>query len=165
MRVFMLKEGKESGQGVGYLDDGTMVVVDQGRKALGKTIEVTVTSVLQTTAGKMIFCRWLDAPAPEEGSRKERSAVERRDPRNGREYRGPERREVDRRTEHWAVPAGPVPTGPVAAAAAQAAPLTPSVAPLVASVAPLGPSAEAARSPEEAVPPAAEVASRAAKAD
>jgi uncharacterized protein YacL len=62
MRVFMLKEGKESGQGVGYLDDGTMVVVDQGRKALGKTIEVTVTSVLQTTAGKMIFCRWPEAP-------------------------------------------------------------------------------------------------------
>jgi uncharacterized protein YacL len=62
MRVFMLKEGKESGQGVGYLDDGTMVVVDQGKRALGKTIEVTVTSVLQTTAGKMIFCRWPEAP-------------------------------------------------------------------------------------------------------
>jgi uncharacterized protein YacL len=62
MRVFMLKEGKEAGQGVGYLDDGTMVVVDQGKKALGKTIEVTVTSVLQTTAGKMIFCRWPEAP-------------------------------------------------------------------------------------------------------
>jgi uncharacterized protein YacL len=55
MRVFVLKEGKEPGQGVGYLDDGTMVVVDQGKRAIGRTIEVTVTSVLQTTAGKMIF--------------------------------------------------------------------------------------------------------------
>jgi uncharacterized protein YacL len=61
MRVFILKEGKEPGQGVGYLDDGTMVVVDQGKRALGKTIEVSVTSVLQTTAGKMIFCRWPEA--------------------------------------------------------------------------------------------------------
>jgi len=61
MRVFILKEGKEPGQGVGYLDDGTMVVVDQGKKALGRTIEVTVTSVLQTTAGKMIFGRFIDA--------------------------------------------------------------------------------------------------------
>src|SRR5262245_12492137 len=61
MRVFVLKEGKEAGQGVGYLDDGTMVVVDQGKRALGRTIEVTVTSVLQTTAGKMIFCRWPEA--------------------------------------------------------------------------------------------------------
>ena len=61
MRVFILKEGKEPSQGVGYLDDGTMVVVDQGKKALGRTIEVSVTSVLQTTAGKMIFCRWPEA--------------------------------------------------------------------------------------------------------
>ena len=61
MRVFIIKEGKEAGQGVGYLDDGTMVVVDQAKRALGKTIEVSVTSVLQTTAGKMIFCRWPEA--------------------------------------------------------------------------------------------------------
>jgi uncharacterized protein YacL len=68
LRVFILKEGKEAGQGVAYLDDGTMVVVDQGKRALGKTIEVTVTSVLQTTAGKMIFCRWPEAGAgPSEG--------------------------------------------------------------------------------------------------
>ncbi len=65
MRVFILKEGKEQGQGVGYLDDGTMVVVDQGKRALGKTIEVSVTSVLQTTAGKMIFCRWPEAGTAE----------------------------------------------------------------------------------------------------
>jgi uncharacterized protein YacL len=61
MRVFILKEGKESNQGVAYLDDGTMVVVDNARKMIGKTIDVAVTSVLQTTAGKMIFGRFLDA--------------------------------------------------------------------------------------------------------
>ncbi len=55
MRVFILKEGKEYSQGVAYLDDGTMVVVDNARKMIGKTIDVSVTSVLQTTAGKMIF--------------------------------------------------------------------------------------------------------------
>ena len=57
MRVFVLKEGKEYNQGVAYLDDGTMVVVENGRKLIGRTIEVTVTSVLQTTAGRMIFVR------------------------------------------------------------------------------------------------------------
>lgn len=55
MRVQVLKEGKEANQGVAYLDDGTMVVVDNGKKFLGKTVDVTVTSVLQTTAGRMIF--------------------------------------------------------------------------------------------------------------
>ena len=55
MRVFILKEGKEYNQGVAYLDDGTMVVVDNARKMIGKTIDIAVTSVLQTTAGKMIF--------------------------------------------------------------------------------------------------------------
>jgi uncharacterized protein YacL len=60
MRVFILKEGKEYNQGVAYLDDGTMVVVDNARKLIGKTIDVVVTSVLQTTAGKMIFGRFLD---------------------------------------------------------------------------------------------------------
>ncbi|MFI5294679.1 MAG: PIN/TRAM domain-containing protein [Thermodesulfovibrionales bacterium] len=57
MRVFVLKEGKEYNQGVAYLDDGTMVVVENGRKLLGRNIEVTVTSVLQTTAGRMIFAK------------------------------------------------------------------------------------------------------------
>ncbi len=60
MRVFILKEGKERDQGVAYLDDGTMVVVDNARKMIGRTIEITVTSVLQTTAGKMIFGRYND---------------------------------------------------------------------------------------------------------
>jgi len=58
MRVFILKEGKEKDQGVAYLDDGTMVVCDNSRKMIGQTIDVTVTSVLQTTVGKMIFGRY-----------------------------------------------------------------------------------------------------------
>ncbi|MGB7202308.1 MAG: TRAM domain-containing protein [Pyrinomonadaceae bacterium] len=57
MRVFILKEGKEFNQGVAYLDDGTMVVVDNARRLIGKTADIAVTSVLQTTAGKMIFGR------------------------------------------------------------------------------------------------------------
>jgi uncharacterized protein YacL len=61
MKVFILKEGKEYNQGVAYLDDGTMVVVDNARPMIGKTIDVVVTSVLQTTAGKMIFGRFIDA--------------------------------------------------------------------------------------------------------
>ena len=55
MKVFILKEGKEYNQGVAYLDDGTMVVVDNAKKMISKTIDISVTSVLQTTAGKMIF--------------------------------------------------------------------------------------------------------------
>src|SRR5262249_38890474 len=57
IRVFVLKEGKEAGQGVAYLDDGTMIVVDNARRYIGKNIDVVVTSVLQTTAGRMIFTR------------------------------------------------------------------------------------------------------------
>jgi len=57
INVKILKEGKEMGQGVAYLDDGTMIVVDNGRRQMGKTIDVTVTSVLQTPAGRMIFAR------------------------------------------------------------------------------------------------------------
>ena len=60
MRVFVLKEGKEYNQGVAYLDDGTMVVVDNARRLISKTIDISVTSVLQTTAGKMIFGRFDD---------------------------------------------------------------------------------------------------------
>jgi uncharacterized protein YacL len=55
MTVLILKEGKEFNQGVGYLDDGTMVVVDHARKLIGKLVEISVTSVLQTASGKMIF--------------------------------------------------------------------------------------------------------------
>jgi uncharacterized protein YacL len=57
MKVFILKEGKEQNQGVGYLDDGTMVVVDNAKRHIGRNIDITVTSVLQTTAGKMFFGR------------------------------------------------------------------------------------------------------------
>jgi uncharacterized protein YacL len=60
MKVFIIKEGKESNQGVAYLDDGTMVVVDNAKKLISKTVEISVTSVLQTTAGKMIFGRFDD---------------------------------------------------------------------------------------------------------
>ncbi len=60
MRVFILKEGKEYNQGVAYLDDGTMVVVDNARRLIGKNADIAVTSVLQTTAGKMIFGRLWD---------------------------------------------------------------------------------------------------------
>jgi uncharacterized protein YacL len=63
MKVFILKEGKEYNQGVAYLDDGTMVVVDNARRLIGKTIDIVVTSVLQTTAGKMIFGRFIEAMA------------------------------------------------------------------------------------------------------
>ncbi len=99
LRVFVLKEGKEPGQGVAYLDDGTMVVVDQGKRAIGRTVEVTVTSVLQTTAGKMIFCRWPEAAAqpPAGEPRREAKAPERRDERRDRDHRGEHRREADRR--------------------------------------------------------------------
>jgi uncharacterized protein YacL len=58
MRVFVLKEGKEHNQGIAYLDDGTMVVVDNARRHISKNIDIVVTSVLQTTAGKMIFGRF-----------------------------------------------------------------------------------------------------------
>jgi uncharacterized protein YacL len=68
MKVFILKEGKEYNQGVAYLDDGTMVVVDNARKMISKTIDVVVTSVLQTTAGKMIFGRYIDPNLASQGS-------------------------------------------------------------------------------------------------
>jgi uncharacterized protein YacL len=68
MRVFILREGKEYNQGVAYLDDGTMVVVDGARRMINKTIDITVTSVHQTTAGKMIFGR-LDERGETQGPR------------------------------------------------------------------------------------------------
>jgi uncharacterized protein YacL len=55
MVISLIREGKESGQGVGYLDDGTMVIVEGGKKYIGREVETTVTSVLQTPAGRMIF--------------------------------------------------------------------------------------------------------------
>jgi uncharacterized protein YacL len=55
--VNVIQEGKEVGQGVGYLDDGTMVVIENGRDFIDSTLAVTVTKVLQTAAGRMIFAR------------------------------------------------------------------------------------------------------------
>jgi len=63
MQVQVIKNGKEMGQGIGYLDDGTMIVVENGRRYLGQTIQVLVTSVLQTAAGRMIFARPKNEPA------------------------------------------------------------------------------------------------------
>ncbi len=85
MRVFILKEGKEYNQGVAYLDDGTMVVVDNARKLISKTIDITVTSVLQTTAGKMIF-----------GKHDERShaVYEKGEPKPDRQGERPERSQL-----------------------------------------------------------------------
>lgn len=57
LNLFIVKEGKEYNQGVAYLDDGTMVVVENARKLIGRNVEVVVTSVLQTTAGRMIFAK------------------------------------------------------------------------------------------------------------
>ena len=61
MYVYVVKAGKESMQGVAYLDDGTMIVVENGEPYIGKTIGVVVTSVLQTAAGRMIFVKVLEA--------------------------------------------------------------------------------------------------------
>jgi uncharacterized protein YacL len=80
MKVFILKEGKEYNQGVAYLDDGTMVVVDNARRMIGKTIATQVTSVLQTTAGKMIFGRFpeeTEAGAGAQSPRQDRRPYER----------------------------------------------------------------------------------------
>lgn len=77
MRVFILKEGKEYNQGVAYLDDGTMVVVDNAKRMISKTIDIAVTSVLQTTAGKMIFGKYderMHAAAASGAERHERPA-------------------------------------------------------------------------------------------
>jgi uncharacterized protein YacL len=77
MKVFILKEGKEYNQGVAYLDDGTMVVVDNARKMIGKTIATQVTSVLQTTAGKMIFGRFPEESEQGNASRQDRRPYDR----------------------------------------------------------------------------------------
>ena len=57
MNVFVVKEGKEKDQGIAYLDDGTMVVVEEGRRLVNKKLEVVVTTILQTSAGRMIFTK------------------------------------------------------------------------------------------------------------
>jgi len=69
MSVFVMKEGKEKDQGVGYLDDGTMVVVEDGKRHIGKRVEATVSSILQTSAGRMIFAK----ARPEKGEKADRN--------------------------------------------------------------------------------------------
>ncbi len=68
MVIFIAKEGKEKEQGVGYLDDGTMVVVEEGRRLVGKKVDATVTSVLQTSAGRMIFTKLREKERNGEGA-------------------------------------------------------------------------------------------------
>ena len=94
MKVFILKEGKEYNQGVAYLDDGTMVVVDNARRMISRNIDVVVTSVLQTTAGKMIFGRFIESAVPQA------APPARRPPRRGGADAGEPgaRREVMRRS-------------------------------------------------------------------
>jgi uncharacterized protein YacL len=146
MKVFIIKEGKEAGQGVGYLDDGTMVVVDQAKRALGRTIEVSVTSVLQTTAGKMIFCRWAEAVGEDTGRGR---LGDRREPRNGRDVRSMDRREGERRDERWLAAVPPAPAACVAPAlvSAEAPPLEPVRAAEVLPEAAAAPKREPAEGP------------------
>ena len=88
MRVFILKEGKEYNQGVAYLDDGTMVVVDNARRMIGKNADIAVTSVLQTTAGKMIFGRlWEDSENGAQGGERPAGTGNQRRPFQHREQR------------------------------------------------------------------------------
>src|SRR5687768_12724620 len=92
MRVFVLKEGKEYNQGVAYLDDGTMVVVDNARRLIGKNADIAVTSVLQTTAGKMIFGRlWEEAENGGHGDIHRTNGGSRRQMRDSRSAPGPVR--------------------------------------------------------------------------
>jgi uncharacterized protein YacL len=70
MQVKIIKPGEEAGQGVGYLEDGTMVVVEAAREKIGETIPIVVTSVLQTSAGRMVFGRAEGAPGPDRGPRR-----------------------------------------------------------------------------------------------
>jgi uncharacterized protein YacL len=92
MRVFILKEGKEYNQGVAYLDDGTMVVVDNARKLIGRNADIAVTSVLQTTAGKMIFGRlWEESSEGNGGQSDQRLNGTRRTARDMRTSAAPTR--------------------------------------------------------------------------
>jgi uncharacterized protein YacL len=80
MRVFILKEGKEYNQGVAYLDDGTMVVVDNAKRMISKTVDIAVTSVLQTTAGKMIFGKFDDRMHAAAGAERHERSMRKTDP-------------------------------------------------------------------------------------
>jgi uncharacterized protein YacL len=99
MRVFILKEGKEYNQGVAYLDDGTMVVVDNARKMIGKNVDISVTSVLQTTAGKMIFGKFDERGVPPRPEPARAPAEMRPEIRSQEVGRKPQPLTVDRATE------------------------------------------------------------------
>jgi hypothetical protein len=86
MRVLILREGKEANQGVAYLDDGTMVVVDGARRYINKSVDVVVTSVHQTAAGKMIFGR-VDEKGMEGGLARAAAAGAGRSGENGGAHR------------------------------------------------------------------------------
>jgi uncharacterized protein YacL len=73
MTVTIIKEGKEMNQGVAYLDDGTMIVVEGGRRHIGETLDVTTSSVLQTAAGKMIFATMREGSEEEDYDRNARA--------------------------------------------------------------------------------------------
>jgi uncharacterized protein YacL len=95
MEIKILKEGKEQEQGVAYLDDGTMVVVDNGKRRVGHMVKVTITSVLQTQAGRMIFAKLSDDNGhhPERGGdrwhdNRDRHGNDSRRPRNGHDRPG-----------------------------------------------------------------------------
>jgi uncharacterized protein YacL len=119
MKVFILKEGKEYNQGVAYLDDGTMVVVDNARKMISKTIDIVVTSVLQTTAGKMIFGRYIDPNLASQSGQTPAVANDREERKSGRMQaasvgNGP----ATAGAAHRTTPA-PAPMAPVASASAR----------------------------------------------
>ncbi len=98
MRVFILKEGKEYNQGVAYLDDGTMVVVDNAKKMISKTVDISVTSVLQTTAGKMIFGKFderIHSSAAAAGADKHERPVRKSDPQPVTNPLGPEKTTIE----------------------------------------------------------------------
>ena len=109
MQVKVLKEGKEHDQGIAYLDDGTMVVVDNGRRRLGQTLTVSITSVLQTQAGRMIFARVHQENERASGNEREsrRGGDRHQEKSRGRGDRGQERQQYrgsDRRPESYVSP-------------------------------------------------------------
>ena len=75
LRIQVVKEGKDENQGIGYLDDGTMVVIEDGRELIGKVVKVSVTSIIQTAAGKMIFTKAI-GPVSEEELQQQNSRLE-----------------------------------------------------------------------------------------
>lgn len=134
MKVFILKEGKEYNQGVAYLDDGTMVVVDNARKMISKTIDIVVTSVLQTTAGKMIFGRFIDPTLAAQASQQGGPASE-RDPRDSDIRRPARHAQVQPAAPPGSAspsPIGPGPSGPSTQSGTHAVPSAAHAAPAAA---------------------------------